>query len=66
MDRRQPPRHPAPPPPTGLTLTPTQLRRIHLLDTVHEDIAATTLRHHLATHPASYASPLPDDLLPPP
>jgi nicotinate-nucleotide adenylyltransferase len=51
-------------PPTGLALTPTQLSRIHLLDTVHEDIAATTLRHHLAT-PTSTPFDSTDDLLPP-
>jgi nicotinate-nucleotide adenylyltransferase len=30
-----------------LTLTPAQRARIHLLDTVHEDVSATELRHRL-------------------
>ena len=34
--------------PTGLTLTPAQRSRIHLLDSVHEDVAATDLRQRLA------------------
>jgi nicotinate-nucleotide adenylyltransferase len=33
--------------PEGLTLTPQQRARIHLLDSVHEDIAATNLRERL-------------------
>ena len=45
--------------PPGLTLTPTQRSRIHVLDTVHEDIAATDLRERLrAGDPCK-------DLLPP-
>jgi nicotinate-nucleotide adenylyltransferase len=34
--------------PPGLTLSPSERSRIHLLDSVHEDIAATTLRERLA------------------
>ena len=33
--------------PPGLTLTPAQRARIHVLDTVHEDVAATDLRERL-------------------
>jgi nicotinate-nucleotide adenylyltransferase len=33
--------------PEGLTLTPAQRSRIHLLDSIHEDAAATTLRERL-------------------
>jgi nicotinate-nucleotide adenylyltransferase len=51
-------------PPDGLALTPAQLARVHLLDTVHEDIAATTLRQRLATQTALPNDPC-DDLLPP-
>ena len=32
---------------SGLNLTPHQRSRVHLLQTVHEDIAATDLRHRL-------------------
>ena len=40
-------------------LTPTQLARVHLLNTVHEDVSATSLRHRLqAGDPC-------EDLLPP-
>jgi nicotinate-nucleotide adenylyltransferase len=46
--------------PDGLALTPAQLNRVHLLDTVHEDIAATQLRQRLA---AQQPGPC-DDLLP--
>jgi nicotinate-nucleotide adenylyltransferase len=35
--------------PEGMTLTPAQRGRIHLLDSVHEDVAATTLRERLRT-----------------
>jgi nicotinate-nucleotide adenylyltransferase len=49
--------------PEHLTLTPTQRARIHLLDTVHEDIAATTLRQRLAQSDSAAAAL--DDLLPP-
>ena len=35
--------------PPGLTLTPTERSRIHVLDTVHEDVAATGLRERLRT-----------------
>lgn len=34
--------------PEGLALAPAQQARIHLLDSVHEDVAATTLRQRLA------------------
>jgi nicotinate-nucleotide adenylyltransferase len=34
---------------SSLKLTPHQLSRVHLLQTVHEDIAATDLRHRLET-----------------
>ena len=34
--------------PKNLTLSESQRTRIHLLDTVHEDVAATTLRQRLA------------------
>jgi nicotinate-nucleotide adenylyltransferase len=34
--------------PEGLHLTPAQRARIHLLDSVHEDVAATHLRERLA------------------
>jgi nicotinate-nucleotide adenylyltransferase len=34
--------------PEGLTLSPAQRTRIHLLDSVHEDVAATNLRERLA------------------
>ncbi len=34
--------------PPGLTLSPEQQQRIHLLDSVHEDVAATGLRQRLA------------------
>jgi nicotinate-nucleotide adenylyltransferase len=34
--------------PAGLELTPAQRARIHLLDSVHEDVAATNLRERLA------------------
>ena len=34
--------------PAGLTLTPAQRTRIHLLDSVHEDVSATNLRERLA------------------
>lgn len=47
--------------PKDLTLLPTQRARIHLLDTVHEDIAATHLRQCLAQAPAEGTL---DDLLP--
>jgi nicotinate-nucleotide adenylyltransferase len=50
-------------PPDGLALTPAQLARVHLLDTVHEDIAATTLRQRLAQSDSAAAAL--DDLLPP-
>jgi len=43
-----------------LALTPAQRARIHLLDTVHEDVSATELRHRL-----SLGDPCPD-LLPAP
>lgn len=33
--------------PPGLTLTSAQRKRIHVLDTVHEDVAATNLRERL-------------------
>jgi nicotinate-nucleotide adenylyltransferase len=33
--------------PEGMTLTPAQRSRIHLLDSIHEDVAATTLRERL-------------------
>jgi len=35
--------------PESLSLTPPQQARIHLLDSVHEDVAATNLRERLAT-----------------
>jgi nicotinate-nucleotide adenylyltransferase len=45
--------------PPGLTLTPAERSRIHVLDTVHEDVAATDLRERLrAGDPCT-------DLLPP-
>ena len=45
--------------PPGLTLTPAQRSRIRVLDTVHEDVAATNLRERLrAGDPCA-------DLLPP-
>ena len=34
--------------PLGLTLTPDQQARVHLLDSVHEDVSATALRDRLA------------------
>jgi nicotinate-nucleotide adenylyltransferase len=34
--------------PDGLTLTPKQKARVHLLDAVHEDVSATDLRERLA------------------
>ena len=34
--------------PEGLTLTPAQRDRIHLLDSIHEEVAATNLRQRLA------------------
>lgn len=44
---------------SALNLTPQQQTRVHVLDTVHEDVAATTLRYRLeAGDPCS-------DLLPP-
>ena len=46
--------------PPGLTLTPAERQRVHLLDSVHEDVAATSLRERLAT-----GDPC-DDLLVPP
>jgi nicotinate-nucleotide adenylyltransferase len=36
--------------PAGLELTTAQRARVHLLDSVHEDIAATHLRERLAHH----------------
>jgi nicotinate-nucleotide adenylyltransferase len=39
--------NPVPDPP-GLALNPTQRSRIHLLDSIHEDVAATNLRERLA------------------
>jgi len=33
--------------PSGMELTPTQRSRIHLLDSIHEDVAATHLRERL-------------------
>ncbi len=45
--------------PPGLTLTPAQRSRIHLLDSIHEDVAATDLRERLAT-----GDPCADLLLP--
>jgi nicotinate-nucleotide adenylyltransferase len=46
--------------PEGLALAPAQQARIHLLDSVHEDVAATSLRERLAAgDPCA-------DLLPPP
>ncbi len=51
--------------PENLPLTEAQRARIHLLNTVHEDVAATTLRHRLAQQASSGASPdTLDDLLP--
>lgn len=44
---------------SALRLTPHQRSRVHLLQTVHEDIAATDLRHRLETGDACI------DLLPP-
>ena len=35
--------------PPGLVLTPAQRQRIHLLDSIHEDVAATHLRERLRT-----------------
>lgn len=35
--------------PEGMNLTPAQRQRIHRLDSVHEDVSATTLRERLAT-----------------
>ena len=35
--------------PPDLTLTPAQRSRIHVLDTVHEDVAATNLRERLSS-----------------
>jgi nicotinate-nucleotide adenylyltransferase len=34
---------------SALSLTPNQQARVHLLETVHEDVAATNLRHRLET-----------------
>jgi nicotinate-nucleotide adenylyltransferase len=34
---------------SALNLTPDQQTRVHLLETVHEDVAATNLRHRLET-----------------
>jgi nicotinate-nucleotide adenylyltransferase len=34
--------------PKGMTLTPAQRARVHLLDTVHEEVSATALRERLA------------------
>jgi nicotinate-nucleotide adenylyltransferase len=44
--------------PEGLALTPAQRARVHLLDTVHDPVSATTLRHRLAQNVPC------DDLLP--
>jgi len=44
----------------SLTLTPAQHARIHLLNTVHDDVSATELRHRLAT-----GDPCPGLLAPP-
>jgi nicotinate-nucleotide adenylyltransferase len=46
-------------PPPGLSLTAQQLARIHPLDTLHEDVSATELRHRL------HAGDACTDLLPP-
>jgi nicotinate-nucleotide adenylyltransferase len=62
--------------PDNLTLTAAQRARIHLLSTVHEDVAATTLRQLLAGRAAgggkreagrvdAYEASSLDDLLPP-
>ena len=45
---------------SGLQLTPTQRARVHLLETVHEDVSATLLRERLAIGDDC------DDLLPAP
>jgi nicotinate-nucleotide adenylyltransferase len=38
----------SPPNPEGLILTPDESARIHVVDSVHEDVSATELRRHLA------------------
>ena len=35
-------------PPQGLPITPTQRTRIHMLDSIHEEVSATELRQRLA------------------
>jgi nicotinate-nucleotide adenylyltransferase len=52
--------------PENLTLSPAQRARIHLLNTVHQDIAATQLRQRLAQQtPDGPIQDSLDDLLPP-
>ena len=46
--------------PPGITLTPPQRQRIHILDSIHEDVAATNLRERLQAGDAC------SDLLPAP